>query len=104
MCSMMLAGRVSSVNFTFHSGRAGDACPQWPRGNRGDGQLRAHSNHHVLPVNPRGTWVNKKKLSVMLGLEECKGSALRIGQHGHASDIFNRHGRHVELCTEILGL
>ncbi len=48
--------------------------------------------------------MNKKKLSVMLGLEECKGSALRIGQHGHASDIFNRHGRHLELCTEILGL
>src|SRR6266513_5457864 len=37
-------------------------------------------------------------------LEDRERSALRIRHHGHAADIFNLHGRHVEFRAETLRL
>src|SRR5712692_186426 len=37
-------------------------------------------------------------------LEDGERGALRIGDDGHSSDIFEIGGRHVELCAKLLGL
>src|ERR1700746_4061553 len=37
------------------------------------------------------------------GFEDRERGALRIRQRGHASDTFNRHGRHKELRAKIFG-